>query len=120
VPSSKPCVWPNGTTLASSPAQHRVPDPERRCLGQSHPQQKLEQDAAAEANNTLHQWLVKSGAASDAQVLVDVGAPIDCILRRVRETKADLLVLGVSGSSMIPMGAGTLATKCLRKVPAKS
>ncbi len=83
------------------------------------PQEKLEQDAAAEANNTLHQWLRKSGAASDAQVLVDVGAPIDCILRRVRETEADLLVLGVSGSSMIPMGAGTLATKCLRKVPAK-
>jgi nucleotide-binding universal stress UspA family protein len=52
-------------------------------------------------------------------VLVDVGSSIDCIRRRVRETKADLLVLGVSGSSMIPMGAGTLATKCLRKVPAK-
>ena len=50
---------------------------------------------------------------------MEVGAPIDCVLRRVRETKTDLLVLGVTGSSMIPMGAGTLATKCLRKVAAK-
>jgi nucleotide-binding universal stress UspA family protein len=83
------------------------------------PQEKLEQAAAAEAKRTLHQLLKQSNAPSEAQVLVDVGAPIDCVLRRVRETKADLLVLGVSGSSMIPMGAGTLATKCLRKVAAK-
>jgi universal stress protein E len=83
------------------------------------PQEKLERDAVAEAKRTLHQWLRKSDAASDAQVLVDLGSAIDCVLRRVREIKADLLVLGVSGSSMIPMGAGTLATKCLRKVPAK-
>jgi nucleotide-binding universal stress UspA family protein len=47
------------------------------------------------------------------------GTPIDCILRRVRETGTDLLVLGLTGSSMIPMGAGTLATKCLRKAPTK-
>ena len=50
---------------------------------------------------------------------MDVGSPIDCVLRGGRETKADLLVLGVNGYSMIPMGAGTLATQCLRKVPAK-
>lgn len=83
------------------------------------PHEKLERDAVAQAKQTLQQWLREAGAASDAQVLVDVGAPIDCILRRVRETGANLLVLGVTGSSMIPMGAGTLATKCLRKVPAK-
>jgi universal stress protein E len=52
-------------------------------------------------------------------VLVDLGSPIDCVLRRVRDAKADLLVLGVTGSSMIPMGAGTLAPKCLRKTPTK-
>jgi universal stress protein E len=83
------------------------------------PQEKLERDAAAEAKQALHQWLKQSNAPSEAQVLVDLGAPIDCVLRRARETKADLLVLGVTGSSMIPMGAGTLATKCLRKVPTK-
>ena len=83
------------------------------------PQEKLEQGAAAEARQALHQWLRKSQAPSQTEVLVDVGSPIDRVLRRVRETKTDLLVLGLSGSSMIPMGAGTLATKCLRKVPAK-
>jgi len=83
------------------------------------PHEKLEQQAIAEAKQSLHQWLRQSEAPSEAQVLVDVGAPIDCVLRRVREIQADLLVLGVTGSSMIPMGAGTLATKCLRKVPVK-
>jgi universal stress protein E len=83
------------------------------------PQEKLEQDAMTQARHSLRQWLRQLGAPADAQVLVDVGSPIDCVLRRVRETEADLVVLGVTGSSMIPMGAGTLATKCLRKVPAK-
>jgi universal stress protein E len=83
------------------------------------PQEKLEQDAIAEAKHTLHRWLSESKAPPETEVRVDVGSPIDCVLRGVRETKADLLVLGVNGSSMIPMGAGTLATKCLRKVPVK-
>ncbi len=83
------------------------------------PQEKLEQSAVAEAKRTLYQWLRSSDAESDAQALVEVGAPIDSILRGMRELKVDLLVLGVNGSSMIPMGAGTLATKCLRKAPVK-
>jgi len=83
------------------------------------PQEKLERDAVAEAKQRLQRWLAEAGASSEVQALVDLGAPIDCILRRVRETKTDLLVLGVTGSSMIPMGAGTLATKCLRKAPTK-
>jgi len=83
------------------------------------PHEKLEADAVAEARMAVHQCLVKVGAPTEVDVLVDVGSPIDCILRRVRENAVDLLVLGVSGDSMIPMGAGTLATKCLRKSPAK-
>jgi universal stress protein E len=83
------------------------------------PQDKLERDAVAEAKQSLHRWVSESEAPPATEVLVEVGAPIDCILRRIQETKADLLVLGVSGSSMVPMGAGTSATKCLRKAPAK-
>jgi len=83
------------------------------------PHEKLEQDAMAEARNKLRHWLTQARAPGEAQVSVDIGTPIDCVLRRVRETKTDLLVLGVTGSSMIPMGAGTLATKCLRKAPTK-
>ncbi len=83
------------------------------------PQEKLEADAVSQATHTLQQWLRTSGAADDAPALVDIGSPIDCVLRRAREIKADLLVLGVNGSSMIPLGAGTLATQCLRKAPTK-
>jgi nucleotide-binding universal stress UspA family protein len=83
------------------------------------PHEQLERKAVAEAHQRLQRWLAQAGADPEAQVLMDVGAPIDCVLRRVRETKANLLVLGVTGSSMIPMGAGTLATKCLRKAPTK-
>lgn len=83
------------------------------------PQDKLEREAIAEANTALQRWLAECGAPKDTQILVDLGSPVDCVLRRVRETQADLLVLGVSGSSMVPMGAGTLATKCLRKAPTK-
>jgi nucleotide-binding universal stress UspA family protein len=83
------------------------------------PHEKLEQDAVAEARKKLRHWLTQAGASAESQVAVNLGTPIDCVLRRVRETQVDLLVLGVTGSSMIPMGAGTLATKCLRKVPTK-
>ncbi len=83
------------------------------------PHEQLEKEAVTQAKLRLQRWLTEAGASSEAQALVDVGTPIDCVLRRVRETKADLLVLGVTGSSMIPMGSGTLATKCLRKAPTK-
>lgn len=81
------------------------------------PLETLERDAVAETRHSLHHWLRESNAPSDAEVLMDLGSPIDCVLRRVRETKADLLMLGVTGSSMIPTSAGTLATKCLRRAP---
>ena len=38
------------------------------------PQEKLEQGAAAEARQALHQWLKKSQAPSQTEVLVDVGS----------------------------------------------
>ncbi len=83
------------------------------------PYENLQAQAVAAAHTALRRYLADTGAPKDAGVFVDVGSPLDSIVRRVRETAADLLVLGVSGSSMIPMGAGTLAAKCLRKVPAK-
>ena len=63
------------------------------------PHEKLEQDAVAEAKQRLQHWLAEAGASSDAQALVDLGTPIDCVLRRVRETQADLLVLGVGAGA---------------------
>jgi len=83
------------------------------------PQERLEREAVAEAQRSLHRWLAECEAGPHAQALVDLGTPIDRLIHHTGETSADLLVLGVTGFSMIPMGAGTLATKCLRKVPAK-
>lgn len=79
----------------------------------------LVKEAMAKASACLGKWLREAGATSDAQRIVLAGVPIERLLQQVRETSADLLVLGVNGSSMIPMGAGTLATKCLRKSPSK-
>ncbi|HEY9173502.1 MAG TPA: universal stress protein [Verrucomicrobiae bacterium] len=83
------------------------------------PHEKLEADALARARSELRNWLAAAGAGDDASFRVEVGISIDWLLRQVKESAADLLVLGVNGSSMIPMGAGTLATKCLRKAPTK-
>ena len=47
------------------------------------------------------------------------GAPLDVLLQESRTRHADLLVLGVTGDSLLPYGAGTLATKCLRKSATK-
>ena len=42
-----------------------------------------------------------------------------CSLQESRSRRADLLVLGATGESLLPHGTGTLATKCLRKASAK-
>jgi nucleotide-binding universal stress UspA family protein len=47
------------------------------------------------------------------------GVPLDVLLQESRTRRADLLVLGVTGDSLLPYGAGTLATKCLRKSATK-
>jgi nucleotide-binding universal stress UspA family protein len=41
------------------------------------------------------------------------------LLQESRTRRVDLLVLGITGDSMLPYGAGTLATKCLRKSATK-
>src|SRR5512139_3882230 len=48
------------------------------------PLERLEQDAIAEAKHNVHQWLKHSKAPPETEVLVEVGTPIDCILRRLR------------------------------------
>lgn len=47
------------------------------------------------------------------------GTPFLELLRRVKRTSADLLVLGANGESDPSKGAGTLATKCVRKAATK-
>lgn len=48
-----------------------------------------------------------------------IGHPFQDLLRAVKDASADLLVLGAHGSSEPGESAGTLATKCIRKVPTR-
>ncbi|MFQ5592474.1 MAG: universal stress protein [Phycisphaerae bacterium] len=65
--------------------------------------------------------LVVGSEPQDGSVDVDTmtGTPFLELLRRVNRTSADLLVLGSNGSSDPSKGAGTLATKCVRKAATK-
>jgi nucleotide-binding universal stress UspA family protein len=56
--------------------------------------------------------------ASRLELVVEIDSPVVAILRRVRERAADMLVLGMHGTSGPDHGAGTLATACLRKAEA--
>jgi len=79
------------------------------------PQDELEKEAVEKRTRLLSQWLKSEGAPEDTRSVVEVGMPLDRILHHIAAAQADLLVLGVNGVSMIPPGAGALATKCLRK-----
>lgn len=76
-------------------------------------------EARRQAVTRLGAWLTDAGGLPEHGREVIVGAPLDVLLREARTGPADLLVLGVSGDSMLPVGAGTLATKCLRKASCK-
>ena len=67
----------------------------------------------------LEAWAKAAGAPSGHSREVIFGPPLDVLLKETRTSEADLLVLGVSGESLLPYGAGTLATKCLRKAACK-
>lgn len=63
----------------------------------------------------LSDWAAESGAPPGHTRDVINGVPLDVLLTESRSGGADLLVLGVTGNSLLSNGAGTLATKCLRK-----
>jgi nucleotide-binding universal stress UspA family protein len=84
-----------------------------------HTIERIQADAVGHAKGKLEAWLAEFGPSVPRSVDVLVGPPIDGILRKVQSVEADLLVLGLHGDSMFPSGAGTLATKCMRKAPTK-
>jgi nucleotide-binding universal stress UspA family protein len=67
----------------------------------------------------LADWTKEAGAPDGHSREVMNGAPLELLLRESQSRRADLLVLGVTGDSLLPYGAGTLATKCLRKSATK-
>jgi universal stress protein E len=81
--------------------------------------EKMQADTVRQAGDRLRTWIDEVGAPAETSVSVSVGPPIEILLSTLRSAWADLLVLGASGDSALPFGAGTLATKCLRKAPTK-
>jgi universal stress protein E len=86
-------------------------------LGHTLPQ--IQTDAVRLAREQLETWLTAAGSRLPHRVEVVVAPPIEGLLRQVQSVAADLVVLGVRGDALFPSGAGTLATKCLRKAPTK-
>ncbi len=76
---------------------------------------RMREDAIAR----LADWASEAGAPAGHSREVINGVPLEVLLAESRSKKADLLVLGVTGDSLLPNGAGTLATKCLRKAGTK-
>ncbi|HEY5914596.1 MAG TPA: universal stress protein [Verrucomicrobiae bacterium] len=64
-------------------------------------------------------WAAEAGALAGHSREVMNGVPLEVLLTESRSKDADLLVLGITGDSLLPNGAGTLATKCLRKAGTK-
>ncbi len=60
---------------------------------------------------------IADGNPEGVDVVSDVviGSPLVEILRRVQDVSADLLIVGMKGSTGRPGGAGTVAAKCMRK-----
>ena len=72
-----------------------------------------------QAISRLAAWAAEAGAPAQHSREVIFGPPLDVLLQEARTSSADLLVLGITGDSLLPYGAGTVATKCLRKAPCK-
>ena len=67
----------------------------------------------------LADWTKEAGAPDGHSREVISGAPLDVLLQETRARRPDLLVLGITGDSLLPYGAGTMATKALRKSATK-
>jgi universal stress protein E len=80
---------------------------------------QIRSEIRQQANSRLGAWAKEAGVPAQHSREVIYGPPLDVLLEETRTSRADLLVLGVTGDSLLPYGAGTLATKCLRKAPCK-
>jgi nucleotide-binding universal stress UspA family protein len=75
--------------------------------------------AAEGAKEALVRWLAQAGAPTGCQTSIVVGVPLHEILEHVKTLNPDLVVAGITGSGESKTGAGSLAHRLARKVPAK-
>jgi nucleotide-binding universal stress UspA family protein len=80
---------------------------------------EIRSQARLQAVSRLASWAKELPMPDRHSREVIFGSPLDVLLQESRTSRADLLVLGVTGDSLLPFGAGTLATKCIRKAPCK-
>ncbi|MBT8486543.1 MAG: universal stress protein [Phycisphaerales bacterium] len=76
-------------------------------------------DTIASATHALVQAVKAIDPDIEFETHVEVSSSIRVLVSVVKSTRADLLVLGVYGVSGPGRGAGTLATKCVRKAPVR-
>jgi nucleotide-binding universal stress UspA family protein len=79
----------------------------------------VRREATANARAHLDAWVAGIGPSPKVELHVRCGSTIDELLKTVRETAPDLLVLGVHGIAGGGEGAGTLATSAVRKAPCR-
>ncbi len=85
-------------------------------------QQSCERQSATAvegATEALVRWLAQAGARAGCQTSIVVGVPLHEILEHVKTLKPDLVVAGITGSGESKAGAGSLAHRLARNVPAK-
>lgn len=77
------------------------------------------QQTQTAARRELARWLGRHQLPDGWQSEALVGAPLDTILDRAREVKADLIVLGERGKNTASPQVGLVALRVLRRSPAK-
>ena len=82
--------------------------------------EEVEADILSDARKHLEAWVADAGSApKNVQLSVEVGAPIDQLIRKVVAVSAELLVLGERGEGHGGSGVGTVASKAVQKAPTK-
>lgn len=84
------------------------------------PRDQTERETRENVTTELAQWLREEGLEEDRYELeVFVGKPLDMLLRQIKASKIDLLVMGLRGAHSEPGDVGSLALRCARKADCK-
>jgi nucleotide-binding universal stress UspA family protein len=83
-----------------------------------HQQGDLRAGLVNDARKAWRDFTAGVEGASALELQIEIDTPTGAVLRRVKASRADLLVLGTHGTSRLDRGAGTLATACVRHAEA--
>lgn len=79
----------------------------------------IEAEGVRQAKQALLRLLDQAGASASCRSTIVKGVPLHEILEHVKTLNPDLVVAGITGSDGSSPGAGSLAHRLTRKVPAK-